>query len=120
MEHKTFNYKNYRNCSFEVGNYMNNPQAMYILILNSKGEEIKRVTVNMTDYFYSENTASIKNYSENSGMTNFLLKLDIIEFIYTKRKAHPLANDRETIDFCEISIEEIKKYSSKFNYKFDY
>ena len=120
MKNKTFNYKNNKNCSFEVGNYQYNPQSMAIVIVDSKREEITRVTVNMPDYFYSSNTASIKNYSENSGMTNFLSKLGVIEEVYSQRKANAFATQTETIDFCEINVEEIKKYSSKFNYEFGY
>ncbi len=120
MKYKTFNYKNNKNCSFEVSNYQYNPQSMAILIVNSKGEEKARVTINMPDYFYSPDTATIKNYSENSGMTKFLNKLEVIETIYTKRKAHPMASESETIDFCEINIKKLKEYSSKFNYEFTY
>ena len=120
MKYKTFNYKKNKNCSFEVGNYQYNPQSMAIVMVDGKGEEITRVTVNMPDYFYSPNTASIKNYSENSGMTKFLNKLGIIESIYTKRKANPFAPQTETIDFCEINIEKLKEYSSEFNYEFGY
>ena len=120
MNYKTFNYKRNKNCSFEVSNYYCNLPSMAILIVNSKGEEKARVTVNMPDYFYSPNTATIKNYLENSGMTKFLNKLGIIETIYTSRKAHPLASASETIDYCEINIEKLKEYSSKFNYEFVY
>ena len=120
MEYKTFNYKNYKNCSFEVSNYATNPQSMAISIVNNRGEEKARVTVNMPDYFYSPDTATIKNYSENSGMTKFLNKLDIIETIYSKKKANPMASASETIDFCEINVEKLKEYSSKFNYEFTY
>ena len=120
MKNKTFNYKNNKNCSFEVSNYQNNPQSMAITIVNSKGEEIKRVTVNMPDYIYEENTATIKNYSENSGMTKFLINKDIINYIYSKKQCNIYATKNETIDYCEINIENLKKYSSKFNYEFTY
>ena len=120
MKNKTFNYKNNKNCSFEVSNYQYNPQSMAIIIVNSKGEEKAIVTVNMSEYFYLPDTATIKNYSNNSGMTKFLNKLGIIETIYTSRKAHPMATVGETIDFCEINVEKLKEYSSKFNYEFTY
>lgn len=120
MKYKTFKYKNNRDCSFEVSNYQYNPQSMAILIVNSKGEEVVIVTVNMPEYFYSPNTATIKNYSENSGMTKFLQKLEVIETVYSSRQAHPMALKSETIDFCEINVEKLKEYSSKFNYEFTY
>lgn len=120
MKNKTFNYKNNKNCSFEVSNYQYNPQSMAIIIVNSKGEEKTRVTVNMPEYFYSPDTATIKNYSDNSGMTKFLQKLGVIETVYSSRQAHPMSLKSETIDFCEINIEKLKEYSSKFNYEFTY
>lgn len=113
MKYKTFKYKNYKNCYFEVGNY--NSSSMYINITNGRSCDIV-ATVNMPDYFYTPNTATIKNYSEGSGMTNFLLKLGVIEQVYTKRKAHPMAISTETIDFCEINIEKLKEYSKEFDY----
>lgn len=119
MKYKTFNYKRNKNCAFEVSNYQCNPQAMAILIVNSKGEEEARATVNMLDYFYSPNTATIKNYSENTGMTEFLKQLGILEDIYSRKKCHPLAIDTETIDYCQINVEKLKEYSKTFNYEWN-
>lgn len=34
MKYKTFKYKKYKNCYFEVGNYAYNRQSMYIQIKN--------------------------------------------------------------------------------------
>ena len=120
MEYKTFNYKKNKNCWFEVGNYMDNPFAMSIMINSNEMENPIVVTTNMPDYMYQENTATIKNYSENSGMTKFLIKLDIIDYINSKRKANIYATDGETIDYCDINIDELKKYSKIFNYNFFY
>ena len=36
MKYKTFKYKKYKNCYFEVGNYAYNRQSMYIQIKNVK------------------------------------------------------------------------------------
>lgn len=116
MKYKTFNYKDYKNCWFEVGNYANPKQSMYIEIVNKDEGEITVATVNMADYFYSPDTATIKNYSENSGMTKFLEELGIVEEIYTRRKANDFAGNNETIDYCQINIEELEKYSKKFDY----
>lgn len=120
MKYKTFNYKENKKCSFEVTNYQNNPQAMAILIVDSEGEVKTVATVNMPGYFYSPDTATIKNYSENSGMTKFLSKLNIIEDIYSRKKANIMASESETIDYCQINVEKLKEYSSKFNYTFTY
>ena len=118
MECKKFNYKNYKGCTFSVGNYLYNPQCMSIQISNMEDGPICTCTVNMNDYFYCPNSTTIKNYSENKGMTDFLIKLGIIEEVYSKVKCNPFSTDNETIDFCAINIEKLKEYSSEFNYEF--
>jgi len=120
MEHKTFNFKNYRSCSFAVGNYINNSACMAIQILDKNGEVLYTCTVNKPDYLYYPETASIKNYSENEGMTKFLLKLGIIEEIYSSVKCNLYANGKETIDFCLINVEKLKEYSSKYTYEWKF
>lgn len=117
MKYKKFNYKKYKDCYFEVGNYFYNSQSMFIQIKNKEYGELYTATVNMPDYLYMPDTATIKNYSENSGMTEFLQELGVIEEIYTRRKSHPRALDSETIDFCQIDIEKLKEYSKEFNYE---
>ena len=99
MNYKTFKYKNYGDCYFNVGNYMYNRQSMAISIVSTEGESITTVTVNMRYYMYEPNTATIKNYSENSDMTKFLQKLGIIEEVYSKSKCNTYASAKETIDY---------------------
>ncbi|MBP3254923.1 MAG: hypothetical protein J6M60_00315 [Clostridia bacterium] len=120
MKCKTFKYKKFNDCYFEVGNYLYNKQAMYIQIKNKKYGNIAIATVNMPEYFYSPGTTTIKNYSENSGMTEFLQKLGVIEIVYTKSRVNSLAAESETIDFCKINMEKLKEYSNKFEYEFGY
>lgn len=120
MECKKFNYKNYKNCTFEVGNYVYNKQVMSIQIVNEEFGDIATCTVNMPDYMYYPDTTTIKNYSENKGMTQFLIDLDIIDCVITKRKCNVYATGDETIDFCEINVDELKKYSSKFEYEYEF
>lgn len=117
MIYKTFKYKNYGDCYFNVGNYMYNRQSMAISIVSTEGESITTVTVNMRYYMYEPNTATIKNYSENSGMTKFLQKLGIIEEVYSKSKCNPYASAKETIDYCLINIDKLKEYTKNFNYE---
>lgn len=117
MKCKTFKYKNYGECYFDVGSYLYNKQAMAISISSLEGESITVVTVNMKNYMYEPNTATIKNYSENSGITNFLEKLGIIEEIYSSAKCNPYAQEDETIDYCLINVKNLKKYSNTFNYE---
>ena len=117
MKCKTFNYKNHKNCSFQVGNYLNNPDAMFIRMLDENENSICECTVNKSDYFYEENTATVRNYMETAGMTKFLLKLGIIEQLITKSTFNIFANSKnESIDYCNINIENLKKYSNSFNY----
>lgn len=118
MEHKKFKYKNYNNCSFVVGSYLHDKYSMAIEIISEDKGTICTCTVNMTNYMYYPGSATIKNYSENSGMTKFLQKLGIIEEIYSKSKCNPYASNDETIDFCDINMERLKEYSSKYEYSF--
>lgn len=120
MKYKKFNYKKYKECYFEVGNYFHNFQSMSIQIKNKEYGQVCTVTINMPGYLYMPDTATIKNYSENSGMTKFLQKLGIIEEVYNKRKCHPQASNSETIDFCQIDIERLKEYSKKFDYEWKF
>lgn len=117
MKYKTFKYKNYGNCYFNVGNYMYNKQSMAINISSENGEMSIVATVNMKDYLYEPNTATIKNYSENAGMTKFLEKLGIIDEVYSRAKCNPFANKSETIDYCHIDIDKLKEYTKNFNYE---
>lgn len=119
MKCKTFKYKNYGDCFFNVGSYYYNKNSMAINMVNTEGENITTVTANMNDYFYEPNTATIKNYSENAGITKFLENLGIIEAIYSRKLCNPQANENETIDYCLINIEKLKIYTNSFNYKWD-
>lgn len=119
MKYKNFKYKEYKKCYFEVGTYFYNHSAMSIEIKSEDGEDIATATVNMPDYMYYPGTATIKNYSENAGMTKFLKKLGIIEEIYSSRKCNIYAtSNNETIDFCSINIEKLKEYSKEFDYEY--
>ena len=120
MKCKKFKYKDYKNCTFYVGNYINNHKSMAIEIIGEDKELICCCTVNMAEYLYFNGTATIKNYSENAGMTKFLSELGIINTIYSKRQCNPYAGKDETIDFCEINVSKLKEYSSEFNYEYDF
>lgn len=117
MNYKTFKYKKYGDCYFNVGNYMHNKQSMAISIISTKGESITVVTVNMNDYLYEPDTATIKNYSENAGITKFLEKLGIIEEVYSRAKCNPYATKNETIDYCLMNVSKLKEYTKEFSYK---
>ena len=74
---KKFTYKDYENCYFIVGNYVVDKNAMAISIENDEGP-IATCTV-YDDYgMYSRHITTIRNYSENSHMTEFLKKLGVV------------------------------------------
>lgn len=98
---------------------MYNKQSMAISIISKDGENIAVATVNRNDWLYEPNTATIKNYSENAGMTKFLEKLGVIEEVYSKVQSNPYAPKSETIDYCLIDINKLKEYTNKFDYKWD-
>lgn len=118
MEHKKFKYKKYNNCSFVVSSYLQNKYSMAIQIISEDEGPICTCTVHMSDYMYYPGSATIKNYSENSGMTKFLQNLGIIEEIYSKSKCNIFAGNDETIDFCDINMDKLKEYSSEYEYSF--
>lgn len=117
MNNNYFKYKDYKKCYFEVGNYLDNSQAMSIIVKNLNGRFEEVITVNKPDYLYYPDTATIKNYSEGAGATKFLKKLGVIEEIYSSVKAHPFAEKNETIDYCAINVEKLKQYTKKFTYE---
>lgn len=119
MKYKTFKYKKYKNCYFEVGNYAYNRQSMYIQIKNDAEGDIATATVNMSNYMYYPETVTIKNYGENTGMTNFLFKLGILTDVYSKRKCNLYAPDNETIDYCQVDVDKLKEYSARFEYDYE-
>ena len=82
---------------------------MNLLLLN--------FAVNMKEYMYFSETTTIKNNSENNGMTDFLLKLDVIKEDNSKVLAHQFAQRDETIDLCLIYIEKLKEYSKEYSYE---
>ncbi len=121
MKYKTFTYKKHKHCSFQVANYLNNTDAMAIVIIDENGNRLYDCTVNKSDYIYEKNTATIRNYMETAGMTNFLIKLGVVEQLITKSNFSVYATSKkESIDYCDINVEILKKYSSKFDYKYNY
>lgn len=105
MECKKFNYKNYKNCWFNVGKYAGMFGPMFIEIENETEGPITVATVSMKGYCYDEDETTIKNYSENSGITKFLQKLGIIDELYSSKKCNSVAGAKETIDYCKINVE---------------
>lgn len=118
MECKKFNYKNYKNCWFNVGTYVGMFGPMFIEIENASSGPICVVTVNMPGYCYDTGETTIRNYSESSGITKFLQKMGIIKEVYSRKKCNPEAGKNETIDYCEINIEKLKEYSKNFDYEY--
>lgn len=122
---KTFKYKKYKKCFFIVSSYVADEDAMYIGIENETEGSIADCTVYYKDGIYIPGFITVKNYSENSNLTNFLKELKIITEICTR---FPCNNFPETlatlnganpqsIDYCQIDIEKLKEYSKEWHYQ---
>lgn len=118
---KTFTYKDYKNCYFIVGSYIRNNMAMEIRIENAEGA-IMDCTIYDDSFFYTPSIAAIKNYSENSHITEFLIKLGIVKEIINRIPCNfyvldTLKTDNpQTIDFCFIDNDKLKEYCKSWNY----
>lgn len=113
---KTFKYKNYANCYFIVGTYLKNKSAMAITIGNDDGP-ISTCTIYDDFVFYCEGITTIKNYGENSHMTNFLKKLGIVDEVLESYPCnYNFINPSETKDVCLINMDKLKQYCKKWDY----
>ena len=70
--------REYPNCNFKVSRYMDNKNLALIIEHKESNETIAIATVNTGDKL-PDDRICVKNYSENDGMDDFLLKLGIIE-----------------------------------------
>ena len=111
---KTFNYKKYKNCYFKVGRYLYGDNAMAISIENETNGPITTCTVIHELGMYMENITTIKNYSENANITNFLKSLGIVVNVIGSYPCNAyVKNTTETIDICEIDMEKLKEYTKE-------
>lgn len=118
---ETFKYKKYENCYFVVSNYMKSKNAVAIMICNDYDGQISTCTTYIDEYV-SKDLATIKNYSENSKMTDFLQELGIIKEIvyrfpcnaYPETLASLQTDNPQTIDICTIDFEKLKEHSKVF------
>lgn len=71
---------------------------------------------------YGENFATIKNYSENSHMTDFLQELKVIDTIFFREPCNSFVADTlftknpQTIDTCIINKDVLKEYTKEWYY----
>ena len=113
---KTFNFKNYKNCYFNINSYAHNNLCMAISIENNKYGPLFTSTVYLERYFYEPGIICIKNYSENSGMLDLFKKLDLILRHLDSIKCNIYAADTETMELCQINLDKLKEYSKEWNY----
>lgn len=119
---KTFNYKNYKNCYFYVTNYLADKNAMAISIQNDEEGDIAFCTIYDVLSVYSPDLVTIKNYSENSYMTNFLEDLGVVISIIDRRPCNQFVRDTintdnpQTIDTCIVDTDILKEYCKKWKY----
>lgn len=78
MKHYTYEskYGTYEDCYFQLGRYTNNNLAVFI-VSRTEGP-ITKVTIN-PDTRIPDTMIAIKDYSENEGMVDWLISMDIIE-----------------------------------------
>lgn len=118
---KKFTYKNYKNCYFIVGSYVADKRAMAISI-QSDGEPITTCTVYDDFGMYNEHITTIKNYSENSHMTDFLKELGVVADIIDRYPCNRFVYDTletdnpQTMDICIIDIDKLKEYCKEWHY----
>lgn len=119
---KTFTYKDYKNCYFTVGCYAVDNNAMAISIENLEDGPIACCTVYNAFDIYDTNITTIKNYSENSHMTKFLQKLNIISAVLYSRPCNSFVadtlytNNPQTIDTCLINTDILREYTKVWKY----
>lgn len=119
---KKFTYKNYKGCYFTVASYVADNKAMAISIENENEGPITVCTVYDDMRMYSEHITTIKNYSENSHLTDFLKKMGIVIDIIDRTPCNSYVEDSlnsenpQTIDICLIDTEKLKEYCKEWNY----
>lgn len=115
---QTFKYKNYDNCYFVVGSYARNKEAMAISIHNDDVGPITTCTIYDDFGMYFNGVTVIKNYSENSNITNFLKKLGIVDEVLTSFPCNINLppTTKETKDICVINMATLKEYCKEWNY----
>lgn len=118
----TFNYKKYKNCYFTVASYEANPNAIAFSIENQENGLIATCTIFIGHTTYMDSLATIKNYSENSGITKFLQKLGIVTNIFFREPCNCLTigtldtKNPQTIDTVLIDMDKLKQYSKEWYY----
>ena len=111
---KTFNYKNHKKCYFNVYSYAANDEAMAIVMTNGKSLDIV-CTVYDKNSIYMNGVTAIKNYSENSHLTEFLQKLGIITEVFNRTPCNNHVIDTlnsknpQSIDNCFIDMDLLKQ-----------
>lgn len=122
---KYFTYKKYEDCYFKVNAYLADKEAMAISIYNKEEGPITCCTVYSDLYLYTEGLVTIKNYSENSHLADFLMELGVVTEIIMRQPCNPIvqdtlnSNNPQTIDLCDIDIKKLKEYSKEWNYTHD-
>ncbi len=112
---KTFNYESncvrYRDCYFDIGEYVNKKMSLDIYGYVEDDENIShisQVTTNVSEEL-AENQIVIDN-DNNTNIISFLLDLGIVKAI-PKRVAVKKADKMVLLPVAEIDLETLKQYS---------
>lgn len=115
---KYFKIWNYEDCSFTVSHYLADKKAIAIIIEdNITSEIVVKCTTYLENTKYEIGMATIKNYSENKGLTEILKGLGVVTEVFKSQKVNELAEDSETIDFCKINLKKLKEYAIVWHYE---
>lgn len=121
---KTFRFKKYPKCNFWVSHYYFDDDAIAIVIVDSvTNDVICKCTTYDIHFNYNLGIATIKNYTENVGMTDFLKDLGVVEEVIKSYILNEgiedfggISIEKETIDVCKINIKLLKSYATEWRY----
>ena len=118
----TFSYTKYKHCYFTVASYQADSEAIAFSIENLEDGPIATCTIFDSEGCYTNGLATIKKYSENSGMTKFLKKLGVVSDIIFRKPCNSFVMDTlntknpQSIDTVLIDTDKLKKYSKEWYY----
>jgi hypothetical protein len=103
MSNQTFHiktkYLNHSNCQLSFGKYQDGSTAL--LIRSSQGEPLIKVTSYLPEVILEEDQIIVKDYSENEGILQCLIELEIIEEL---EDLDPITSGFAILNVCKLLI----------------
>ena len=97
-------YGDYKKCFIEKGRYWDGGREGLTLVDKDRGPVLS-ITINVPDIYFSDEFSAIKNYSENEGVLEWLIKNNLI-----KRVIKTVPYNFITIPIVEFNREELDQY----------